>query len=127
MAPSLPGTPGATSAADAFDALLAGTNAAVPGARSSPFAASSLSTTASSNQWHDATQSLKLSMGVLVQDGEPDVTDSASSSTWADWFSAQVSMVALNKLSMDNAVPLRFESKKLKTQRMIQFAIDSYQ
>ncbi len=104
-----------------------GAAASASGNRSSPFAAGVAATAGISNQWHDATQALKLSMGVLVQDGEPDVDDNPSSNTWADWFSPHVSMVALNKLSMDNAVPLRFESKKLKIQRMIQFAIDSYQ
>ena len=122
-----PGTPGAGSAAAGVVALIAGAAAPVPGNRSSPFAAGLSATAVTTNQWHDATQALKLSLGVLVQDGEPDVTDNPSSNTWADWFSAHVNMVALNKLSMDNAVPLRFESKKLKIQRMIQFAIDSYQ
>jgi hypothetical protein len=108
-------------------ALIAGAAAPVPGIRSSPFAAGLSATAVTTNQWHDATQALKLSLGVLVQDGEPDVTDNPSSNTWADWLSAHINMVALNKLSMDKAVPLRFESKKLKIQRMIQFAIDSYQ
>ncbi len=104
-----------------------GAAASASGIRTSPFAAGSLATAGITSQWHDATQALKLSMGVLVQDGEPDVTDNPSSNIWADWLSSHVSMVALNKLSMGNAVPLRFESKKLKIQRMIQFAIDSYQ